>query len=225
MKLISPHRSGRVGEIVYINSGRYGALARRYVVPRNPRTEAQMAHRNCFASVSSCWRGLDPQQRLAWALAASGKYISTSDGKRVSLNGYNYYVSVNTKRASLGLPRYDVPVAEPSFNPNPVGPLAVSNVEGNITLKLRVPSQPAQYTVVQGAGPVSAGVSVVQHFPRLGLLPAAADGWSDVTELYAARYGVPTVGTVVFLRTCQHLDGWSDVPKLTSALVPAATPA
>jgi hypothetical protein len=141
------------------------------------------------------------------------------------MHGYNYYVSVNTKRASLGLPRYDVPVAEPSFTPNPVSELAVTNVGGNIALKVRVPSAPAQYTVLQGAAPVSAGVSVVQHFPRLGLLPAAVEGWSDVTALYVARYGVPAVGTVVFLRTCQYIDGWSDVPKLTSALVPAATPA
>ena len=50
------------------------------------------------------------------------------------------------------------------------------------------------------------------------------DGWSDITELYVGRYGVPPVGTVVFIRTCQHIDGSTDVPKVTSALVPAPTP-
>jgi hypothetical protein len=224
MKIISPPQSGRVGDRVFLMT-KYGIVVRRFVCPANPRTPAQMANRQIFAAVSSGWRGLEPQKRLAWGLAASCKHIITSDGKRVSMNGYNYYVSVNTKRASLGLPRYDVPVAEPSFNPNPVSELAVTHVEGKITLKLRVPSPPAQYTVLQGAGPVSAGVSMARHFPRLGLLPAAVDGWVDVTALYVARYGVPPVGTVVFLRTCQHIDGWSDVPKLTSALVPAATAA
>ena len=27
--------------------------------------------------------------------------------------------------------------------------------------------------------------------PHLGLLPPARDGWSEITELYVARYGVP----------------------------------
>ncbi len=90
------------------------------------------------------------------------------------------------------------------------------------SLKLRVPSAPAQDTLVQGARPVSAGVSCVQRFPFLGLLPAAVDGWSDITALYVARYGRPQVGSVVFIRTCQHVDGWVDLPKVTSALVPAA---
>ena len=74
---------------------------------------------------------------------------------------------------------------------------------------MRVPSQPGQYTLVQGAAPVSAGVRCVQHFPLLGLLPAPVDGWSDITALYVARYGVPMAGTAVFIRTCQHTDGWN----------------
>ena len=92
----------------------------------------------------------------------------------------------------------------------------------HFTLKLRVPSQPAQYTVVQGAAPVGPGVRCVQHFPLLGPLPAPIDGWSDITKLYVDRYGEPPPGMVIFIRTCQHIDGASDVPKLTSALVPKA---
>jgi hypothetical protein len=102
--------------------------------------------------------------------------------------------------------------------------LVATNTKGTITLKLRVPSPPAQYTLVQGAAPVSTGVRCVQHFPFLGLLPPPNDGWSDITELYVARYGVPPVGTVIFIRTCQHFDGSTDVPKLTNARVLAAAP-
>jgi len=63
----------------------------------------------------------------------------------------------------------------------------------------------------------------VQHFPFLGLLPAPTDGWSDITELYVARYGVPKVGTAIWIRTCQHIDGWIDVPKVVRDRVPAQT--
>ena len=64
----------------------------------------------------------------------------------------------------------------------------------------------------------------MQHFPFLGLLPPPIDGWSDITELYVARFGVPKAGTAIWIRTCQHIDGWTDVPKVVRArvLAPAA---
>src|ERR1019366_4563945 len=100
----------------------------------------------------------------------------------------------------------------------------MTNIAGKITLKLRVPSPPAQYTLVQGAAPVGSGVRRAQHFPFLRLLPAPTDGWSDITELYVARYGVPKAGKAIWTRTCQHIDGWTDVPKMVRARVPAPAP-
>jgi hypothetical protein len=192
MKLISPPQSGRVGDVVYVIS-RYGQIARKYVPPRNPRTPAQQRNRSNFGAISSQWRALSPEQRAAWCLAAAAaQYTLSPMGRRVALNGYNYFVKVNSRRAHLGLSQFDSP-----------------------------PSAPGQYTLVQGAAPVSTGVACVQHFPFLGLLPAPVDGWTDITALYVARYGVPTVGQAIFIRTCQHIDGWTDVPKLANAVVPA----
>jgi hypothetical protein len=54
--------------------------------------------------------------------------------------------------------------------------LSIANTGSTVTLKLRVPSQPGQTTLVQGTAPVSAGVRCVQHFLLLGLLPAPVDG-------------------------------------------------
>jgi len=102
--------------------------------------------------------------------------------------------------------------------------LAASYTGGKFTLKLRVTSLPAQYILVQGARPVRSGVRCVQHFPFLGLLPPPKDGWSDITELYVARYGVPKAGKTIWIRTCQHIDGWIDVPKVVRFRLPAATP-
>jgi hypothetical protein len=113
---------------------------------------------------------------------------------------------VNTRRADLRLPQFDLPPAEPVFPPNPVTELVITNTGGRITLKLCVPSPPAQHTLVQGARPVTTGVRCVQHFPFLGLLPPPTDGWSDITKLYRARYGVPKAGTAIWIRTCQTLD-------------------
>ena len=181
-----------------------------------------MENRRDFAQVSTRWRGLTPAQRIAWCIAAADSYTVSRSGQRVALNGYNYYVRVNAARAHLGLSRLDLPPSVPTFSPNPVAELAIAKTGDTFTVKLRVPSQPGQYTLVQAAAPVSAGVRCVQHFPLLCLLPAPVDGWSDITEPYVAKYGVPMAGTAVFIRTCQHMDGWTDVPKVASVFVPAA---
>jgi hypothetical protein len=223
MKISSIPKAGRKGSVVYVNS-RHGKVAREYVRPRNPRTPEQQGHRNNVRAVSGRWRTLAPEQRAAWRVAAANNDFVTETGDGVRLNGYNLFVSLNTRRADLDLPQFDLPPAEPVFRPNPVAELVATNTGGSFTLKLRVLSPPAQYTLVQGAAPVSAGVGCVQHFPFLGLLPPPTDGWSDITELYVARHGVPKAGKAIWIRTCQHIDGWTDVPKVARVRVLAATP-
>ena len=220
-KILSPPQSGRVGNVVFCQT-RFGQIVRNYVVPKNPKSQCQQANRSGFGNTSTGWRALNSANRTAWCIAAADSYTISRSGRRVALNGYNYYMRVNASRVHLGLSPLDLPPTVPTFSPNPVAELSVAITGGKVTLKLRVPSQPGQYTLVQGAAPVSTGVRCVQHFPFLGLLPAPVDGWSDITELYVAKYGMPVVGTAVFIRTCQHIDGWTDLPKVASAFVPAA---
>jgi hypothetical protein len=220
MKISSIPKSGRKGTVVYLKS-RHGKVVRGYVRPRNPRTAEQQAHRDNVRAVTGRWRTLSAGQRAAWCAATANKYFVTETGRRVRLNGYHHFVSLNTRRADLDLPQFDLPPAEPVFSLNPMAELVITNTGGKITLKLRVPSPPAQHTLVQGAKPVRTGVRCVQHFPFLGLLPPPTDGWSDITELYKARYGEPKPGTAIWIRTCQHIDGWLDVPKAVRARVPA----
>ena len=173
--------------------------------------------------MSSQWRGLTAQQRLAWAVAAAACYTINPAGQRVALNGYNYYMKVNASRAAKGLSLFPLPPASvPSFSVNPVAELVITGTGDNQRLKLRVLGLLAQHTLVQAAAPVSAGVRCVQHFPFVGFLPPPVDGWSDITDLVVGRYGRLTPGTVLFIRTCQHIDGWTDLPKEVSAVVPAA---
>ena len=101
--------------------------------------------------------------------------------------------------------------------------LAITYPGGKFTLKLRVQGTPAQLILVQGAKPVRSCVRCVQHFPFLWLLPPPIDGWSDITELYIARFGVPKAGTAVWIRTCQHIDDFIDVPKVLRVRVLAPT--
>jgi hypothetical protein len=214
-KIICPPQSGRVGDVVYVQSARYGQIVRRYVPPRNPRSQPQQKNRSDFGALSTQWRALPPENRSAWCVAA--------DRDRTGLCGYNYFMKVNASRIHLGLSRFDLPPSRvPSFSLNPVAEVAVTNIGGDTRIMMREPSQPGQCTLVQGAAPVSTGVRCVQQFRFLGLLPEPVDGWSDITELYVAWFGVPAPGTAVFIRTRQQIDGWMDLPKVTSAVVPAA---
>jgi hypothetical protein len=221
MKISSIPKSGRVDSVVYLNT-RHGNVVREFVCPRNPRTPEQQAHRNNLLAVLRRWRALGVEQHGAWRVAAANNEFVTETGDWVRLNGYNFFTSLNTRRADLDLPQFDLPPAEPVFRPNPVAELVITNMGGEITLKVRVPSPPAQYTLLQGAAPVRSGVRCVQHFPFLGLLPQPIDGWSDITDLYKARYGEPKAGMAIWIRTCQHINGWIDVPKVVRARVPAA---
>jgi hypothetical protein len=222
MKISAIPKSGRKGSVVYLNT-RHGKVARQYVCPSNPRTDDQQLGRGDFGAVSGRWRTLTPEQRAAWDIATANKYFVTETGRRVRCRGYNFFVSVNRQRVQLGLPQFDLPPTEPVFGPNPVAELVITTTGSRTTLKLRVPSAPVRYTLVYGSKPVRSGVRCVQHFPFLGLLPTPIDGWSDITELYVARYGVPKAGMAVWIRTCQHIDGWIDVPKVVRARVPLPT--
>ena len=222
MKISSIPKRGRKGSVVYLDT-RHGKVARQYVRPANPRTAAQQAHRNNIRTVAARWRMLEPEQQAAWRVAAAKNDFTDEAGNPVRLNGQNLFVSLNTRRADLSLAQFDLPPAKPVFGDNPVVELAITYTGRKITLKLRLSGPPAQYTLVQGAKPVGTGVRCVQHFPFLGLLPPPIDGWSDITELYVARYGVPKAGTAIWIRTCQHIDGWVDVPKVLRARVPAPT--
>jgi hypothetical protein len=219
-KKLDVPQTGKLGNVVNVMT-RYGQVERQYVPVANPQAPDQQQLRSNWGRISARWRTLTPEQRTAWHVSARDTRTTSRLGRSVALNGYNYYVRINCTRAAIGLPLLDFPPDLPHFSLNPVGELLITNNGGMITLKLRVPSPPAEHTLVQGAAACSAGVSCVQHFPFLGFLPAPVNGWSDITDLYVGWYGVPPVGKAVFIRTLQHTNGWTDLPKPTSAIVPA----
>jgi len=216
MIIVSIPKRGRKGFVIYSET-RHGKVARAFVPPRNPRTAQQQEHRKNVRAVSARWSNRTQEQRDAWRAVAAHKDFVNEEGVLVRRNAYNLFVSLNVRRADLGLPQFDFPPAEPVFIRNPVDELVATFTGGKFTLKLRVPGPTAQYTLVYGAAPVRSGVRYVHHFPFLDLLPPPKDGWSDLTDLYVARYGVPKPNQAIWIRTCQHIDGWIDVPQVLRA--------
>ena len=168
------------------------------------------------------WRTLTDEQRAAWNATARGARTRRYLNQSGPLTGYLLFVKINCNLATVGLPMSLDPTDAPRFGPNPVRQFTITNTSGDVALKLGVSGKPAQYIVVLGTKPRSAGVSYVDHFTILGVPPAPVRGVSDITDLYVAKYGVPPAGSRVFLQTFQVINGWDDLPEQISALVPAA---
>ena len=98
--------------------------------------------------------------------------------------------------------------------------LNITSAGGAVSLKLPLSAQPVQYILVLGARPQSPGVSYVDHYTILGLLPDPEGGLCDTTELFLAKFHLLPVGQRIFIRTVQQINGWRDLPQTISARIP-----
>ena len=154
-------------------------------------------------------------------------FVATSNtqdhtGRTPQRSGYLLFIKINSTLVYLGEPIRLTPPERPTFDANPVGELVATNTGSEVELKLSVPKAPDVRVLVLGTYPRSAGVTFAKHFTILGVLPPAEGGYSNITNLYVARYGVPPAGMRVFIRTRQVIDGWEDDPQQTSAIIPHA---
>jgi hypothetical protein len=150
---------------------RYGQVRRRYAVPQDPRSPAQLLIRSAFGRVVSRWRGLTQDQRVAWAAATEGVQSRPRLAQSGQLSGYLLFIKINSALAYQGQEFVVTPPERPTFDANPVGALVVTNTGGVPDLKLSVPSAPAAPVLVLATGPCSAGVSFAKHFTIIGVLP------------------------------------------------------
>ena len=219
MKILDIPQSGKRGSYVSVRT-RYGQVSRRYAVPTDRRSPAQLRIRSAFGRVVSRWRGLTEDQRASWTPATQGVNSRPRLGQSGRLSGYLLFIKINSTLAYQGQALVVTPPERIKFDANPVGALVATNTGGVPELKLSVPRPPATPVLVLGTEPRSAGVTFAKHFTILGVLPPAEAGYSNITDLYVARYGIPPAGTRIFIRTRQVLNGWGDVPKQTTAVVP-----
>ena len=221
MKILDIPQSGKRG--LYVSQGgRYGQISRALVIPANPRTAPQMSVRAILTRVTARWRSLLESERAAWRAAALGVKSVSRLGQNGPLTGAQLFNKINCTLAQFGQDQVDVPPPRPLFSDLAPQNLVITNVSGVITLKLTCPTNPGQNTIVRASAPVSQGIDKLGDFRILGTCPAPAQGSADITSLYTARYGVPPVGTKVFVRVNQFVDGWEDLPLTFAAIIPAA---
>ena len=221
MKILDIPQTGKKGLDVSMG-GRYGQVRRTLVIPTNPRIAGQLNIRSIFATVAKRWRSLEEAQRSAWIAAAALHQTKASLGQSGAMTGSQLFLKVNANLALFGQAQVDVPPADPQFDALAPQNLVISNAVGVITLKLTCPGDPGDHTIVRASAPQSAGREVCNDFRVLGACPVPTAGSADITSLYTARYGVPAVGTKVFVRCNQMVDGFEDIPQEFVAVVPTA---
>ena len=221
MRTLTVPQSGKKGATVSVLT-RYGQVEREFVIPKDPHTPDQLRVRSNLGRIASRWRYLTPQQRIAWTLAGQDDRSRPCLGKSARLTGCQLFIKINCARAAIGLGQLSDPPPAPNFDENPVGELSITDTQGSVSLKLRVPATQKADIYVYGAAPCSAGITFVRDFVMLGRLPDPVGQVSEITDMYVARYGVPPAGMQVCIRTRQQVNGWEDIAKQTSAIVPLA---
>ena len=78
--------TNRLGNLVYYRN-RETKCVRRWVMPRNPRTELQQRGRRSFADAVKLWQNLEPYRKAQWNRKALIRHIS----------GYNLFISEHMK--------------------------------------------------------------------------------------------------------------------------------
>jgi hypothetical protein len=132
-------------------------------------------------------------------------------------------MKVNLRRKALGQNPLTDPAGSENVQPFPLVKFFITNHDGRVALKFIVSRGSAEGVIVSSWQPISAGRMVRHKFIRLGLLPAAVRGVRDFTKLYVAKFGVPSVGTEIFIRLRQMNDYRRNMAQTLSAVVHAAS--
>jgi hypothetical protein len=202
--------------------GRNGLIRRTLVTPANPKTAAQLAVRNHMAQQARRFDALTTAQQDAWSTAAQGYHSRPRLGQSGPLTGLQLFTKVNCTLLLLGQGPVDAPPANPQFEALAPQNLVITNAAGVIALKLTCPSDPGDSTIVRASKPQNSGIRSCSNYRVLGVCPAPAQGAADITALYTARYGVPRVGSRLFVQCNLMVDGFEGLPRTFTGLVPVA---
>ena len=138
------------------------------------------------------------------------------------LTGEQLFCRINTVLQTFGLDQVDAPPAFPVFGQLAPQGLVITNTEDVIKIALTCPINPGENTALRASAPCSAGIARTPRQVLIGVVPAATSGSSNITDLYTARYGVPGVGSRLFVTCNQFVDGWESQLVTFTAVVPAA---
>ena len=207
------------GVVHYRRSSRQHAHL--YVVPANPITPARERMWAIMRAVLQAGNTLlTPEQRRAW-ITAGEKVLSRRRLTRGPLTWQNLFVKLNTVLTLAGRELLLWPPKPVTFGSNRAVAVIPSYDHGQFRLALKVSGPVEEDLMVFGEAPVGPKRNKLRHPVYLGLLPASADGLSDITAQYVGRFGEPAPGRKVLLGVQPQVNGWKGPMKVLGEVVPA----
>jgi hypothetical protein len=223
MKVLKPPQSGKLGNTV-AKHNRYGQYETETVSPKKPNTPSRKRARGMMERISHLWSELTEAQRESWRRAALQVESRPRAGQSGRLTGQALFVKINFVLATCGRGLRTDPPGPAAFDSNPVGALAITHDLNSVTLRLSVGAAPRQDIMVFASPPYSRGRAFCNTFGFIGVLPTPTEQVSDVTRLYGKKYGVPSAGARIFIRTWPQENGWEGKAqtRIAYADVPAS---
>lgn len=219
MKKKEPPKVGKCGHKVW-RIGQHGQVSYPRIIPANPQSPRQTNVREIWAAVSARWSLITQEQRDCWCAAAAKHNCRRRLGQTGPLAGPQLFQAINTTLEYYGRKQLDLPPPQPVFPRPAISAMQITNGPGGIRILLTCAHDPGDHTIVSASFPQSARKKVWTDCRFIGFCPAAVGGSADVTALYRATFGVPFIGSKVFLEAKQMINGWEDKPRKFSALVP-----
>ena len=199
---------GSVNGTVY-SRGIGGLYMKNRVSPLNPQTAKQSAVRSRLAALASAWRGLTDGQRKSFAAQVDNYPATNRLGETYTPSGYQLYMTLNSNLLNAEASSISAPLAPAAFVPNGINTLSMVLTAGAIStgsLTLDDTTGAAEKTIIEMTGALSAGISSPSGgLFRLVSVGAAADDTFDIATAYAAIFGVPAVGSKVFVKVYRTL--------------------
>lgn len=199
---------GAVGGTIF-SRNRGGAYARKNTAPTNPQTAGQTTARASLANVSGEWRNLTSGEKNAWNNAAPNFPYTNAVGDVQTYSGQQLFLKLNNMIKTLD-PTAAIltsPPAPSSLTTIDQATVTLTNVAGVLTFDGTINTTtvlPAgQELLVYASAPKSAGVtapsSAGQYKTMLAQVPGVG-GTFDIQPAYEAAWGVPAVGSVIFVK-------------------------
>lgn len=199
--LISEMRNKLNGSV--FSKNRAGNYLRNKVTPVNPNTSFQALSRSRLAARSQAWSSLGESVINSWN-AATGTFAKTDIfGDLKNPTGKNLYTSLNINLSKIGAANITTPPL----------PVAVAGIVGMVPQQfdVSVPSFSLEWDsgaipantawLVEATAGLSPGVRFVKSEYRvIATLPAATATTVSIVAAYEAKFGLPTVGTNVWVR-------------------------
>lgn len=165
---------------------------KRHVIPRNPRTAAQITARDRLATNSRAYVGLTQAQRDAWIEAAKlyvGKRIL---GEAAKLSGLNAFSRVNNNLLLIGKNTITEPPAPVEFVQIGITSVQLAATTNALTINITPNKAITGQTLVVQATPVlSPGrASLPSALRVIDSFVVAAGGSINIDASYKAKFGV-----------------------------------